>query len=218
MASGGNPASSSARWIASAAPPPSSGGAVAWNASAEAPAPASTANGATPRARACARVSSTATAAPSPMTKPSRSTSNGRDAIEGSGLRDSAPICANALTARPGDARLDPTGEHHVSRPGAQQVSCDMHRRGTRRARRVHRHVRSHEHPYGWRPCLHRCSTASWARTSGLTRAGPLSRYRGYSSCQVSAPPIPDPRMTRYAIRVTPPNTNGSSSPHSARR
>jgi hypothetical protein len=30
----------------------------------------------------------------------------------------------------------------------------------------------------------------------GLTRPGPLSRYRGYSSAQVSAPPIPDPIMT----------------------
>ncbi|CAM5289605.1 hypothetical protein SMICM304S_09203 [Streptomyces microflavus] len=63
------------------------------------PAPVSRARARPPRARAVSSRSRTSMAAPSPITKPSRSAANGRDAPAGSAVRvESAPIRAKAVT------------------------------------------------------------------------------------------------------------------------
>ena len=62
-----------------AAPAPPGDGAVMWWASALLPAPSTSPRIGAPRRTACSHSSSTSTAAPSPITKPSRSTSNGRE-------------------------------------------------------------------------------------------------------------------------------------------
>jgi hypothetical protein len=120
-----DPASARARCMASRAPPPSSGGAVAWWASADAPAPATTARASRHGRRRGLAVSSTSTAAPSPITNPSRSTSKGRDAVAGSGFFVSAPIWAKALTDSPVTPASTPPASTTSAAPGAQQVPAE---------------------------------------------------------------------------------------------
>ena len=76
---------------------PSSAGAVMWWASPDRPKPTTSAMILAPRALACLSSSSTRAPAPSPMTKPSRSLSQGRDAICGVSLKlvDSARAAQN---------------------------------------------------------------------------------------------------------------------------
>src|SRR5918912_672228 len=68
-----------------------------------------------PRALACSARSSTSTAAPSPMTKPSRRASNGRETPS----RESAPMRRNAARQTPvsadahGDHARRGVGHHH---------------------------------------------------------------------------------------------------------
>ena len=76
-----------------------------WNASALIPYPMTSPCIRAPRCKAVSKSSSTTIPAPSPITKPSRSLSNGRDAFSGSSLRvDSAfmlekPAIASGVTA-----------------------------------------------------------------------------------------------------------------------
>lgn len=98
--SGFAPASARASRTARRTWVPSGSGAVMWWASAEAPYPASRARIRAPRARAAAARSRTRTPLPSPMTKPSRPASKGREAAAGSAVRrESAPIRANPATS-----------------------------------------------------------------------------------------------------------------------
>src|SRR4029450_13433008 len=72
--------------MARAAPLPSSEGAVTWKTSADCPNPTSSAWTSAPRARACSRSSRIRAPAPSPITKPLRRASNGREASVGRSL------------------------------------------------------------------------------------------------------------------------------------
>jgi hypothetical protein len=81
--------------------------------------------------------------APSPITNPSRSTSKGRDACDGSGLRDRAPICAKALMESPVIPASTPPAMHDVGRAGGDQVARDVQRRRPRRTGGVDGEVRS---------------------------------------------------------------------------
>ena len=95
--------------IASCAPDPSGAGAVMWYASAVAPYPTSSATILAPRASARSHSSRITAAAPSPITKPSRSLSNGRLAVVGSSLRsDSAFMFAKLAIERGVIAASDP--------------------------------------------------------------------------------------------------------------
>ena len=90
------PASAIQFSITLVAPSPSGCGAVMWCASAERPPPATSAYMVAPRACACSRLSKTNAPAPSPITKPSRSLSKGREAVFGSSFRtDKACIALN---------------------------------------------------------------------------------------------------------------------------
>src|SRR5215212_2682750 len=87
--------------MARAAPLPSSDGAVMWKASADWPNPTTSAWMVAPRARACSRSSRIRAPAPSPMTKPLRRASNGREASAGRSLNlvARAVIWAKATSA-----------------------------------------------------------------------------------------------------------------------
>ncbi len=109
-----------------------------------------------PRATARSHVSSTRNAAPSPMTKPSRSTSNGRDALAGSGLLVSAPIRVKAAMH---------TGLTQASVPPATTSSAVPSR--TMRA----------ASPMAWAPVVQAVDTA---------RFGPVRRWRMPTSAAVA--------------------------------
>src|SRR3954462_4738372 len=98
------PASRSAASIAAAAPAPSARGAVKWWASEVWPTPRTVARICAPRARAFSPSSSTRTPAPSPMMKPSRRASNGRQTP----LVDVASRAANAARASGVSAASEP--------------------------------------------------------------------------------------------------------------
>ena len=89
-----------------------------------------------PRPRACSHSSRISTAAPSPMTKPSRSTSNGRDMP----LVDSAVMLANpAIDVTVAGASLPPvtTASHRPQRDQPGGVADGVGAGGARRADRL---------------------------------------------------------------------------------
>ena len=94
-----------------------------------------------PRARANSSRSSTMIPEPSPSTKPSRSTSNGREARSGSSLRVlMARIWENPAIGMLGDARLRAAGDDDVRLARLDHPPAPGQRLGAGRARR-HRRV-----------------------------------------------------------------------------
>src|SRR3954453_5917884 len=118
MDAGATPASASAISMQRTAPEPSGDGAVMWCASAVDAEPSTSPQIRAPRALAASHSSSTSTPAPSAMTKPSRSTSYGREMP----LDDSAVMLENPAT---------PVGVIAASEPPvitASQMPSEMRR------------------------------------------------------------------------------------------
>ena len=134
--------------------------------------------------------------APSPMTKPSRPRSNGRDAAAGSSLRvDSAFIDENPPTTASWIA---------ASVPPASMMSASSRR------------IVSHASPIAWAPVAHAETVAKFGPSipnaiatcpeptfampigmkNGLIRSGPRSAMSRTFSNRVQTPPSPEPRMT----------------------
>ena len=128
------PASASAPRTACSAKRADSSGAVSAPPSREAPNPRSSANTAAPRARADSKDSSTNAAPPSPGTKPSRASSKGRDASDGTGFRLSAWALAYP-SIPPRERRESPPEQRTVSerpyrtrrKPSPMACSADAH-------------------------------------------------------------------------------------------
>lgn len=131
---GSRPASASAPRTACSAKRADSSGAVSAPPSREAPNPRSSANTAAPRARADSKDSSTNAAPPSPGTKPSRASSKGRDASDGTGFRLSAWALAYP-SIPPRERRESPPEQRTVSerpyrtrrKPSPMACSADAH-------------------------------------------------------------------------------------------
>ena len=141
MRSGARSASPSATSIARAASRPSGRGAVMWYASLLEPNPRISATTGAPRPSAASRSSSTRMAAASPITKPSRSRSNGRDARGGIVVADGEDADEREGAEREGrQRRLRTAGQRDVDRavPNGVKGLADGHRPGRARVRVAH--------------------------------------------------------------------------------
>ncbi len=191
--------------MARAAPLPSSDGAVTWKASADWPKPTTSAWTGAPRARACSRSSRIRAPAPSPMTKPLRRASNGREASLGRSLNlvARAVICAKAISATWTKADSEPPAIMAVASP------CRM----AWKAR-----------PMAWleaaqavvvqklgprRPSFMAIWPAaalgiSWGTVNGETRLGPFSRITASLASSELMPPMPVANTTPVSSLSTP--------------
>src|SRR3954452_14565481 len=149
-----------------------------------------------PRATARSQFSSSSADAPSPITNPSRSASNGREACSGSSLRPlRAVMRANAEIA---------TGVIHDSLPPVittSDVSSRMRRAASPIACALAAHAVEMQrfgpvHP----SCMATVPAVALViiigTRKGLTRAGPFSTYTCSCSSSVMSPPMPVPRIT----------------------
>ena len=191
--------------MARAAPLPSSEGAVTWKASADCPKPTTSAWIGAPRARACSRSSRIRAPAPSPITKPLRRASNGREASDGRSLNlvARAVICAKAISATWTKADSEPPATMAVASP------CRM----AWKAR-----------PMAWleaaqavvvqklgprRPSFMAIWPAaalgiSWGTVNGETRLGPFSRITASLASSELMPPMPVANTTPVSSLSTP--------------
>ena len=187
--------------------PVGSGCTMSWE-SAVIPAPASSPQIRAPRAWACSRRSTTNIAAPSPITKPSRSTSQGRDARSGSSLRrliaciwakqamgigwmQASVPPTTTTSARPSRIMSRPSEIASLLDAQAETGACTPARAPSRS------------------PTLAADALAiSIGTASGLTRRAPFSFWTSQLPSRVFRPPMPVATTTASRSRST-----GLSSP-----
>ena len=165
-----------------------------------APYPTSSASGTAPRVRACSRSSRITAPAPSPITKPSRPRSNGREAAAGLSLRvERARIAAKPPTS----ASVMPASDEPAIITSASP-----------------RRMISHASPRAWPPVAQAEETAKFGPSApnriaawpdarfgiaigmknGLIRSGPFWTPIVTCSAKVLPPPIPVPRRIPVAL------------------
>ena len=157
-----------------------------------------------PRASARSHASSTRNAAPSPITKPSRPVSNGRDAAVGSSLRVlSAPMRANAAidvgviaASVPPHTTTSALPSRIIRSPSPIALAPDAQAVDTQRLAPV-------------KPCFIDTRpavalTIIIGTRNGLTRLGPRSRWTPICASSVVRPPTPVPAITATRAGSTP--------------